>query len=166
MKMQYKNKSVIYLDIDGVLNRGATLHKEELSLDLIENLSILVKETQSKVILISSWRNFFEGNVPKNKKAKLLVDNFKKYNIKIEEVFPKSNENRSEEVLNHIRKNEIKNFVILDDDPYKYKENPILLNHWVRPITGSYHWIPIETQGFNKTKLVEALVILKNLKFY
>ena len=88
------------------------------------------------------------------------------YNIKIEEVFPKSNENRSEEVLNHIRKNEIKNFVILDDEPYKYKETPLLLNHWVRTITGSYHWIPIETQGFNKTKLVEALVILKNLKFY
>ena len=164
--MQYESQSVIYLDIDGVLNRGSTLHKEELSLDLIENLSILVKETQSKVILISSWRNFFEGNVPKNKKAKLLVDNFKKYNIKIEEVFPKFNDNRSEEVFNHIRKNDIKNFVILDDDPYKYKEIPLLSNHWVRPIAGSYNWIPIEAQGFNKTKLVEALVILKNLKFY
>ncbi len=164
--MQYESQSVIYLDIDGVLNRGSTLHKEELSHDLIENLSILVKETQSKVILISSWRNYFEGTVPKNKKAKLLVDNFKKYNIKIEEVFPKSNENRSEEVFNHIRKNDIKNFVILDDDPYKYKEIPLLSNHWVRPIAGSYNWIPIEAQGFNKTKLVEALVILKNLKFY
>ena len=163
--MQYENQSVIYLDIDGVLNRGATLHKEELSLDLIENLSILTKETQSKIVLVSSWRNFFEGTVPKNKKAKLLVDNFKKYNIKIEEIFPKSNENRSEEILNHIRKNEIKNFVILDDDP-KYKEIPLLLNHWIRPISGSYNWIPIEAQGFNKTKLVEALVILKNLKFY
>ena len=38
--MQYENRSVIYLDIDGVLNRGTTLHQEELSLDLIENLSI------------------------------------------------------------------------------------------------------------------------------
>lgn len=48
---------VIFLDVDGVLNSAKTVMSDEsLETDLIQNLAAIVKATNAKIILTSSWR--------------------------------------------------------------------------------------------------------------
>lgn len=48
---------VIFLDVDGVLNSFSTLNKDDsLESDLIIHLAKIVKATNAKIILSSSWR--------------------------------------------------------------------------------------------------------------
>lgn len=48
---------VIFLDVDGVLNSARTmLDDESLEMNLIQNLAAIVKVTDAKIILTSSWR--------------------------------------------------------------------------------------------------------------
>lgn len=138
-------KPLIFLDVDGVLNSHVSNY--ELHQPYIVNLRTLVVATDAQIILSSSWQNFVkkENNeiVSKSKAGKLLIDALAKENLKIfdkvldDEVSPAGK--RHQEILSYLRKNfsyEIgyPNFVILDD-----------------------------AQGFNTTKLTEALYILKSL---
>ena len=48
---------VIFLDVDGVLNSARTVMSDEsLETDLIQNLAAIVKLTNAKIILTSTWR--------------------------------------------------------------------------------------------------------------
>ena len=48
---------VIFLDVDGVLNSARTVMSDEsIETDLIQNLAAIVKVTNAKIILTSSWR--------------------------------------------------------------------------------------------------------------
>lgn len=118
--------NIIFLDVDGVLNSVNKLiethektHKshsgylypfDEICL---ENLQTLVRETNSKLVVTSSWRKDEEG---KN----ILLEMLKKYDLKKDVMgFTPilSNEERSKEIESFLDTLNIKpNFIILDDD--------------------------------------------------
>ena len=57
---RYNTRPVIFLDIDGVLNR--TVHATHIRLDddLVERLRALVVETEAVIVLSTFWRFFVE----------------------------------------------------------------------------------------------------------
>ena len=114
---------VIYLDIDGVLNCATTTEKvagvagvESEKLRLLNNI---VKETNGKIVLISTWK---EGWV-RDKKFKPFQSLFARY---LDEQFYKAKLTiydktsggvyaRSEGILDYNLNCGVKKFVILDD---------------------------------------------------
>lgn len=174
---------LIFLDIDGVLNSHHSDY--ELYQPYIKNLKTLVDATDAQIILSSSWQMFVkkENNeiVPKNKNTygHALVDALAKENLKIfdkvvdDDILPSNK--RHKEILNYLKKRfnyEINypNFVILDDEDYGFNSELTLVNpydvlkgHHVKTFAGEYNFIPDDAQGFNTTKLTEALYIMKSL---
>lgn len=162
---------IIFLDIDGVLNgynfleyfgwglvcrikneklkdwyRRKTdvcgIHKRK-----VKRLAKIVKRTNAKVVLSSSWR-FAYWNIPHKDKSgdlKKLYDLFSEYNIEVIGITGKTKEGkRDEEILTWVSShNNIKNFVILDD------ENSFLKYFWDNPCF-------IQTSSVPNGKLIEG----------
>ncbi len=64
--------NIIFLDIDGILN---TSSDRRINRNMVKRLSRLVKDTNSKVILHSGWRFWFNENMqPLNGQAKNLQE--------------------------------------------------------------------------------------------
>lgn len=118
----------IFFDVDGVLNSSITLSEGRLSDRYINNFVALTKLYNTKLVLISTWRFGFTKNIfgklkPINPQCKLLVDKLKKYNVKINDVLPEGpNEDRAEQIREYINKKEVKKFIIIDDEPFNYRE--------------------------------------------
>lgn len=137
--------NIIFLDIDGVLNgynflnllgwniacllhvqnwykthtrSPFTIHEEK-----VKRLSKIVKATNAKVVMSSSWRFAFwkDKYEDKTDNQKLLTDLLNKYNIEVIDITPSDIERRREnEILMWLSnvKNEVNNFVILDDERF------------------------------------------------
>ena len=140
-------ENIIFLDIDGVLNgynmwnvlgwqiicltkskklkcwyRKITdtcgVHERK-----VKRLAKIVRETNSKVVMSSSWR-FGWWNTPYEQQFedhKKLTDLLNKYNIEIIDITPGSLKGRRDrEILSWLAKNEdkVRQFVILDDERY------------------------------------------------
>ena len=122
--------NIIFLDVDGVLNnwRDAEIHYEKthepfvgtdwpFSKESIEVLRKIVLETNSKIVISSSWRSFREGR-------KILSEKLKEYDIfkyvigKTPEVYEK---NRREcEILEYLKSfNEKDKAILILDDEYE-----------------------------------------------
>lgn len=79
-------KKVIFLDIDGVLNKddgGAKIEEE-----FVKRLSHIVEETDAEIILSSSWRGMYKHHVDpnsnyKNENISLLLEMFERYSLVI-----------------------------------------------------------------------------------
>ena len=140
-------QKIIFLDIDGVLNgynfwsllgwKLACLSHSEYIKDWYRNisdvsgvherkvkkLSKIVKSTNAKVVMSSTWRGMF-WKVPYNEKThdqKKLVDLLDKYSIEVIDITPKSPDGRRDkEILEWLSKHEdeVENFVILDDERF------------------------------------------------
>lgn len=52
-------KTVIFLDVDGVLNGGSTESDNDLDPRYIANFKKLVDITKADIVLSSAWLNFF-----------------------------------------------------------------------------------------------------------
>ena len=139
---------IIFLDIDGVLNGYnllnniiwkivETLHIEKIYRDWrrnpfgihkekVKRLAKIVKKTNAKIVLSSSWRGFWKRPYYEMVDyQKLLVDLFNKYNISVIDLTPFLPEKtRSEEIDSWIQshKSEIESFVILDDESFELKK--------------------------------------------
>ncbi len=115
--------NIIFLDVDGVLNSQNKLielynktHKSHSGMNFpfdencFENLKILVEETNSKIVITSTWRKYQE-------KIKLLNSILDKYNLKQEVIgyIPILNQKREYEIKEYIKSNNVENFVIIDD---------------------------------------------------
>lgn len=46
---------IIFLDIDGVLNLD-TIRKKSFNKECVKNLNFIIKETNAKIVIISTWR--------------------------------------------------------------------------------------------------------------
>ncbi|AUE22842.1 hypothetical protein Ah1_00324 [Aeromonas phage Ah1] len=120
--------SVIYLDIDGVLNSYSeldTLVKKEnnarmfrlygkldwIYVPMLERLHRIIRETNAKVVGISSW--FKVGDDKRTKKIAEFLD------IEIVDLidYTGGGYHRVESVIRHIKEHSITDFVILDDIP-------------------------------------------------
>lgn len=135
----------IFLDIDGVLNNDEYFRKHFEDTTVIDEknvkiLSELVKNTNARIVLSSSWRIFFNDKFEtRNKNGKSLLNFFKKYGLKIfdrtkvyknpfGELYDAGH--RYDEISGYIKENLNGNdkYVIFDDEDFngtllKFNEN-------------------------------------------
>lgn len=152
-----------YVDVDGVLNSNnfakRMLEEDDynpfadnyLDIQAIRNLRHIVQETGAKIILSSSWR--WEKESYEAIKRQLAIVGLEIYDCTDMETF--RTRSRTEEILTHIRlhKDEIKNYVILDDDMIL----PPLSQNWVQCTF---------SKGLTHKLAEEAVDILKDGSLY
>ena len=67
-------EKIIFLDIDGVLNSVHNWPENLLHQSLTNNLKHIVDKTGAKIVLSSSWKNFFSDDLtPLNKLGRNLT---------------------------------------------------------------------------------------------
>ena len=122
---------VIFLDIDGVLNTDA--YRENTEVDYFENpvsevhmclLEYLVKKTDAKIVLSSTWREYWEpGEIQSDRFGNYINKLFEKYGLAIFDKTPELRD-RSEEIDEWIKlhQGEIESYVILDDFDFDWSE--------------------------------------------
>lgn len=149
--------NIVFLDVDGVLNSQIRLielynktgkpHSDTnfpFDETCLENLKILIKETNSKIVITSTWRKYKE-------KIKLLLAKLKEYDLDKEIIgyTPILHTRREEEIIEYLNNlNSTVNYVIIDDI-----SDMGILNE--RLIVTSYK------TGFTKENMKTAIKILK-----
>jgi hypothetical protein len=125
---------VIFLDIDGVLNTKETydnmyrtkgfLSVGEIPIDKfrLEYLKTIIDETDAKIVLSSSFRNFFikqeDELVPTSLKGRHLYNWFLRYGIDIYDITPTNGNKREDEIKQWLfTHDDIEDFIVIDDDP-------------------------------------------------
>lgn len=156
----------IFFDVDGVFNSSSTLGIGRLYDDYIETFAKLVKKYNAKPVMISTWRfgivrNLFGRLKPLNSQNKMLLSKFKKNKIKIYDLLPEGlNEDRAHQILEYVNKHKIKNFIIIDDEAFEYKqlglENKVVKTYF------SNHWDRKE-EGFSEKAFNEADILIKTM---
>lgn len=107
---------IIFLDIDGVLNQlQANYYIDDAC---VKQLGILCGKLNATVVITSTWRIGFTHSYDRcTPQIKNLIDICRKYNITIQSrtrVIP--NGDRYAEIQEYVQRNNIKKYVILDDD--------------------------------------------------
>ena len=130
---------VIFLDIDGVLNTKETydriyrskgflsMYDIELDKFRLEYLKQIIDNTDAKIVLSSSFRCFFTKEndkiIPTNLKSKKVYDIFLNYGIEIYDTTPIKSYSREEEIKLWLsNRDDIENFIIIDDDADSFYE--------------------------------------------
>ena len=130
---------VIFLDIDGVLNTSETFIERRknyertgvfnLEIDefRLEYLKRIIDITGAKIVLSSTWRHFFKKEndkvLPTILKGKKLYDMLMRYGIEIYDKIPTTMGSREEQIQSWLlNRDDINNFVIIDDEPNMFKE--------------------------------------------
>ena len=125
---------VIFLDIDGVLNTKETydriyrnsstvsIFNVELDNFRLEYLKEIIDKTDAKIVLSSSFRNFFakenEKIVAVKPKGKRIQEMFTGYGIDIYDVTPPTMDSREDEIKSWLsNRDNVESFIIIDDDP-------------------------------------------------
>ena len=109
------DNKIIFLDIDGVLNHVNT--KEPINLEKVKLLKHIVKSTQSKIVLSSSWRVCNEPNTPQYSQWLYLLDVLSSENLSISDVTPYKGFNRPLEISIWLKSHpEVISWISLDDD--------------------------------------------------
>ena len=166
---------VIFLDIDGVLNRDTGT--DYFVDDFVQNLKTIVNETNAKIILSSSWRYAYikwaKLGFPKNEDegAQLLFNKLKEYDLEIAGATPtifNGPEGRPFEIRSWLyRRADLKNFVILDDEEFWewnwLSDYVVTTCVWATVALhqgDQIHRERIRNCGLNKEKMEEAIQIL------
>jgi len=135
---------LVFLDIDGVLNyQGSQIIDE----GCLNNLKRIISETKARIVLISSWKHFFDDEIMynlRNFNNQKQLDEFIYYRGILNDIFtgdmellglsPDLGEHRSEEIALWLKEHSdlnIESFVIIDDFNCDYDKN--YPNNWVRP---------------------------------
>ena len=121
---------IIFLDVDGVLNRNAPGEFKETTYDgCIEVLKELVSKTGAKIILSSGWKRFFDDDMrPLNSYGQQLTEDLSKYGLILsgrtadfsteeivrEKTFDKC---KPSEILDYVHRNDLLTYVVIDDLP-------------------------------------------------
>jgi len=88
-------KTILFLDVDGVLNCQTTTERSPSGMIGIEDVQLnflkeLVDETNSLIVLSSTWRLEFDENFnPKTDDAKYLIEKLNEKNLKIYDMLRK-----------------------------------------------------------------------------
>jgi len=129
--------NIIFLDVDGVLNSINKLietynktHKPHSGYsypfdeNCLENLQLLVRETNSKLVITSTWRKDTQGR-------EVLLNTLKEYELDNQVIGYTpvlDNESRGMEIREYLRElKERPDFVILDDDSDMEELTPFLI---------------------------------------
>ena len=167
---------VVFLDVDGVLNSAQDGFSIDLKTDKhLKLLEQLVKETNSNIVLSSSWRDkVYEvintGVSSINPDANKLAELFRKYNIEVIGCTNHSfDRDRLKEILDWLSRNEdnIEDFIILDDEweDLKLLTNKLILTSDAtpnRPILGCWYC----RDGLRFIHVIKSIKMLgiKNIK--
>lgn len=124
IKRSNKQK-LIFLDVDGVLNHS--ISTDAIDAKCLENLREIVKQTNSLIILISSWKSGWNKNKKEqfDSDANYLDERLKEVGLSI---FDKSSRNaypRCFEVADWLVRFNTNKYVVLDDDWGNYGNTPI-----------------------------------------
>ena len=135
--VNYENKNIIFLDVDGVLNSISNLikvyektHRQHSGYNYpfdekcLENLRLLVEETNSKIVITSTWRRNEKG-------IKKLLEILSNYHLDKEVIgyTPILNKSRGEEIKKYLSSLDYNpNFIIIDDDNDMGELLPYLIN--------------------------------------
>ena len=131
------NKLYLFLDIDGVFipfeNEDSVDHecfyeREKWSKAAVLNLNKLYKEFKPMIVIISSYA--------KSKTEKEIQDAFIKIGFegKINhDLKDEKSKLRFEQVMSYVTSNNIKRFIIIDDQPHDIKKIPELKKIWCQP---------------------------------
>lgn len=134
--------NILFLDIDGVLNTRNTFYRRnkfyknnkivlpKIDEFRVELLSRIIKETNSSIVISSSWRNGLEKKddtiIPCNEDCHDLILILKKYDLVIDDITPfDQNRIRQNEIREYLNNHNVKKFVIIDDedaDLFEYKD--------------------------------------------
>ena len=114
---------VIFLDVDGVLNDGATEDRTPdgfigLSDAMITNLERIVKETDAKVVLVSTWKSEWD-QFPENRTpdGQYLDARLAQHNIVISDKTTDRVSNRGFGINRWLHAHpEVERWIVLDDD--------------------------------------------------
>ena len=145
----------IFLDIDGVLNNDRTTAQSPngfvgLSDSLLKKLKHLKKETDSVIVLTSSWKDASKEDYD------YMMRKLKKFECTpLGRTYEKNGngELRGQAISKYVKNNEITNWVILDDCLYDFKQYPEIMMHLVHT---DYH------EGLTDEDVELAKKILKN----
>lgn len=128
--------NVVFLDIDGVLNSNFWNENNEreisngtlVDIEKVKLLSTLVKSTESKLILHSGWRFWFDENLkPLRMEAEKFIEMLEKQGLKLDGVTPdltteeiretkKFSLVKAKEILQWLSENDgVQNWVVLED---------------------------------------------------
>lgn len=150
------DKYFIFLDIDGVLNSIGTNILDDT---YIKRLSLIQKEFNAEIILISTWCELWEINDLKAVEMReLLTQKLKDYNMFISSFCYDSSAKRGISIFNFLEKyKEYKiHYLILDDWIYEdyignMKDHQILTS-----------FFDSKNGGIKKSDIKKAINILKN----
>lgn len=158
----------IFLDIDGVLNSEHTFGNkisESISDQYIKNLQKIVKKTDAKIILSSSWRIYFSENVndPRHIMGIYLVTILAKYNLNLHDMTPFvkgqfSNE-RGLEIKTYIDQHKITNYIVIDDEEFSDFKTHLNMSRFIQTTFGDEN-TSIEEEGLYKEVAEKAIEIL------
>ena len=134
----YAGHSVIFLDVDGVLNCIATrdriCHMIGLDDDKIDILKQLTELLDADIILSSSWKDawFREEKDRQDEFANALDERLAAHGLTIRDKTDDQGYDRGAGILEWIRVHgPLKRYVILDDEGFDFKKAGIA-RHWVR----------------------------------
>lgn len=134
--------SIIFLDIDGVLNSAHNWPENNLDERLITNLKTIIDETNAEIVLSSSWKNFFDENINTTHKLGLeLLRVFDEKELKIKDITPypdgRYTINRGLEIKSYIDRHKITNYVVIDDDEFPDFKDIIDMNRFIKTESGT-----------------------------
>lgn len=135
-------EKLIFLDIDGVLNSAHDWPENHLSQSLTDNLKHIVNKTNAKIVLSSSWKNFFADDLaPLNKLGNTLIEHFAKNNLMLYAKTPSPNGNysmeRGFEIKTYLQDHPCDNYVIIDDEIFPDFKSTIDMSKFIRTKSGT-----------------------------
>ena len=123
---------VIFLDVDGVLNTPSSESRcgEYIGIDdeKVEKLKKIVEKTKAEIVLISTWKKYWRKEEKlkplQDYSANYLDEKLAKQGLKaIDKTKDKANGlylSRGESILEYVYRNNVENYIILDDCQFDY----------------------------------------------
>ena len=123
---------VIFLDVDGVLNTPSSESRcgEYIGIDdeKVEKLKKIVEKTKTEIVLISTWKKYWRKEEKlkplQDYSANYLDEKLAKQGLKaIDKTKDKANGrylSRGEGILEYVYRNNVENYIILDDCQFDY----------------------------------------------
>ena len=123
---------VIFLDVDGVLNTPSSESRcgEYIGIDdeKVEKLKKIVEKTKTEIVLISTWKKYWRKEEKlkplQEYSANYLDEKLTKQGLKaIDKTKDKADGrylSRGEGILEYVYRNNVENYIILDDCQFDY----------------------------------------------
>lgn len=133
---------IIFLDVDGVLNHSKCNARVGscilgISDRLVSNLATIVRATNAKIVLTSSWKAHWQRNTRSRDQesvmGKYLQNKLLKQKIYIFDKTKDYSDNRGEGIKHWLAKHkDVTKWVVLDDDIFPDYEEQGILPHLVK----------------------------------